>query len=88
MKKYLIVCTCLFVLFFMVINLKLLQNNQILLQSQIVDGKIIKYNSYVQGDKIIVNTYKGEEETFITGVNIGLGKPGYYPGDILSLIHI
>jgi len=81
-KKYLIVCTLIFVLFFTGIGLKISQNHESLLQSQIIDGKNIKYNSYVQEDKIIVNTYKGEEETFITGVNIGLGKPGYYPGDI------
>ncbi|MBK5246583.1 MAG: family 2 glycosyl transferase [Peptostreptococcaceae bacterium] len=82
MKKYLIICTLVFILFFTGIGLQLSQNHESLLQSQIVDGKSIKYNSYVQGDKIIVNSYKGEKETFITGVNIGLGKPGYYPGDI------
>src|SRR5665648_1240072 len=81
-KKYLIVCTLIFILFFTGIWLKISQNHESLLQSQIIDGKNIEYNSYVQEDKIIVNTYKGEEETFITGVNIGLGKPGYYPGDI------
>src|SRR5665648_882049 len=81
-KKYLIVCTLIFVLFFTGIGLKISQNHESLLQSKIVDAKIIKYNSYVQEDKIIVSTYKGEKETFITGVNIGLGKPGYYPGDI------
>ena len=81
-KKYLIICTLVFILFFTGIGLKLSQNHESLLQSQIVDGKNIEYNSYVQGEKIIVNTYKGEKETVITGVNIGLGKPGYYPGDI------
>ncbi|MBK5262462.1 MAG: family 2 glycosyl transferase, partial [Peptostreptococcaceae bacterium] len=82
MKKYLIFCTILFILIFLGISLKFSQNHESLLRNQIVDGKRIQYNSYVKEDKIIINTYKGSEETFITGINIGLGKPGYYPGDI------
>lgn len=82
MKKYLIICTLIFLMFFTGVGLNLSQNHDRLLTSQIVDGKSIKYNSYVQDDKIFVTTYEGTEETFVTGINIGLGKPGYYPGDI------
>lgn len=69
-------------MFFTLFNLQIYQNRYSLLTGTNAGNKEIKYSAIVRDDKIFINTYKGEKEIFIKGVNIGLGKPGYYPGDI------
>lgn len=42
----------------------------------------IKYLGKVEGDKLLINNKGNLEEVYIEGINLGLGNPGNFPGEV------
>lgn len=48
----------------------------------IFKNKEMEYIAKVEGKSFYVYSDKGWQEKFLKGVNMGLGKPGYFPGEL------
>lgn len=83
MKRYIIFCI---VLFIAVVSGSSFYLNNYVNENYVVkkvEGKNISTMAIVNGNKIYqVNNNKELEEIFIKGVNIGLGKPNEFPGEV------
>lgn len=51
-------------------------------EQPLYDNSQVAYPSRVEGKEFQIYTGSGWEELFLTGVNIGAGKPGAYPGQV------
>ncbi|MGL4483892.1 MAG: family 2 glycosyl transferase, partial [Anaerovoracaceae bacterium] len=82
MKNFLIVCAILFAMVFAGWNVNnYVREQQLVKAGNTKEGEVL-YAAKVKDGKIFLNSPSGEEEVFLRGVNIGLGKPGHDPGDI------
>lgn len=78
MRKYIIACTVLYLIFSMYIIISI---NFSTTYVSLPSSQDIQIFSKASGKDILINRYGKWEKTYIKGVDIGAAKPGAFPGD-------